>query len=740
MTLDARPVSAGHKPIHHRSCIALAVTLFWSISARGEDAVLPTVTVTDTPRTEVIVNKGHGLAERQAGATDTTDLLKGVPGLSLYGAGGLSALPVLRGMADDRLRVRVNGMDLQSACPNHMNSPLSYIAPSDVTSVSVLAGVTSVGSGGDSLGGTIEVQGTRPVFAQPGQSPVTKGEAAAFTRSNGRVRGGSAKAAWGGQDWSFSYSGSTAQADNYRAAKPFKAQEPGTEGGPSIPGDEVASSSYHFLNHDFGVAWRSHGHLLRLNVGEQHVFFEGYPNQRMDMTDNQNRNVNLRYEGEHDWGEVHARLSTQRTRHTMDMGADRYQYGTGMPMLTRADTDSGEVGVTLPMGEHDRVKAGFEYLRYTLYDFWPPVGGSMGPQTFWNIDNGRRHRIGAFAEWSRHWSDEWLSQVGLRRERVEANASPVQGYNNGLAALWGNDAAVFNARDHRHVDQNWDLSAQLTRQFSTLARMELGYARKTRSPSLYQRYPWSTQAMAALMNNYVGDGNGYVGNEDLHPEVAHTLNLAGQWRSAESQRWQFRANAYVTHVDGYIDAKRCNFGQCSTANATNSTGFVLLQYANQRARIEGMDLSGKALLGHSDDWGRFDLQGVLNLLRGTNLDSRQPLYNMMPANTALSLLQQVSGWTHIAEWQLVAGKHRVSGVRNEVETTGYSLLNLRSSREWRQARLDLGIDNVFNRFYRLPLGGAYVGQGPSMTTNGIPWGQVTPGPGRSFTAALTLRY
>lgn len=726
--------------LHPPACLTVAILMCWGVAARCEDQALPAVTVTATPTTEVVINKKRGLAERQAASTDTTDLLRGQPGFSMYGAGGLSGLPVLRGMADDRLRVRVNGMDPQSACPNHMNAPLSYIAPSDVSSLTVQAGVTPVSAGGDSLGGSIDVRGAPPVFAAQGEPPVTEGEVRAFLRSNGQVRGASARAAWGGEAWSLSYSGSTAQARNYHAAQPFKAAEPGTEGGSPVPGDEVASSAYHYLNHDFGVALRLDHHLLKLNVGDQHVFSEGYPNQRMDMTDNQNQSVNLRYEGEYEWGELNARLSTQRTRHAMDMGTDRYQYGTGMPMLTRADTDSGELSASIPLGEIDTIKTGAEYLRYTLYDWWPPVGGSMGPQTFWNIDNGRRNRLGAYAEWSRNWHPQWQSTIGLRRERVETNASDVQGYNNGLAAAWGDDAAAFNAREHRHVDQNWDLSAQLSHQPSARSSLDLGYARKTRSPNLYQRYPWSTNSMAALMNNFVGDGNGYIGREDLRPEVAQTLSVAGQWRAAEPQAWQIKANAYVTHIDDYIDAQRCDFGQCGAANLSNQTRFVLLQYANQSARIEGMDISGKGMMVHSEAWGRFDLQGVLNLLRGANLDTHQPLYNMMPANATLSLTQQLERWAHTLEWQLVAGKHQVSGVRNEIPTAGYSLLNWRSNLAWSKARLDLGIDNLLDRFYRPPLGGAYLGQGNSMASNVIPWGQVVPGPGRSFTAALTLLY
>ena len=81
----------------------------------------------------------------------------------------------------------------------------------------------------------------------------------------------------------------------------------------------------------------------------------------------------------------------------------------------------------------------------------------------------------------------------------------------------------------------------------------------------------------------------------------------------------------------------------------------------------------------------------------------------------------------------------MSQVRNEVKTGGYGLLNLRSSYEWKQPVSTVGIENVFNRFYSMPLGGAYVGQGASMTTNGIPWGVPVPGMGRSFNVALTVR-
>ena len=83
---------------------------------------------------------------------------------------------------------------------------------------------------------------------------------------------------------------------------------------------------------------------------------------------------------------------------------------------------------------------------------------------------------------------------------------------------------------------------------------------------------------------------------------------------------------------------------------------------------------------------------------------------------------------------------RVSAVRNEIPTAGYALLHLASSFKLKHGQIDLRVDNLFDRFYTPPLGGAYVGQGPSMTTNGIPWGTTVPGMGRAITLAFSVTY
>jgi len=83
-------------------------------------------------------------------------------------------------------------------------------------------------------------------------------------------------------------------------------------------------------------------------------------------------------------------------------------------------------------------------------------------------------------------------------------------------------------------------------------------------------------------------------------------------------------------------------------------------------------------------------------------------------------------------------------VRNEIETSGYSLINLRGSYSWKQTRVDFGVENLFDRNYDLPTGGAYTGQGTTMTNPPLPnypqWGTAVPGMGRSIYAGVNYKF
>jgi len=335
-----------------------------------------------------------------------------------------------------------------------------------------------------------------------------------------------------------------------------------------------------------------------------------------------------------------------------------------------------------------------------------------------------------------------MTLAGLRFEQVKMNAGNAAGYNPAGMGNQARDANTFNALDHQKTDHNLDLTALARYTANANYDIEFGFAHKVRSPNVYERYTWSTWSMAALMNNFVGDGNGYLGDVNLKPEKANTVSATFDWHAADSS-WGLKATPYYTQVSDYIDAVQWNAATNQPASTPVTNKFGVLKFANQSARLYGIDLSGHMPLAKTG-WGAFGLKGLLNYSKGSNQDTDAALYNIMPLNAKLVLTQKMDGWNNSAELVMVQAKDSVSTVRNEIRTPGYALLNLRGSHAWKTVRVDFGVENLLDKFYYLPTGGAYTGQGTTMSNPALPnypqWGTAVPGMGRSLYAGVTLKF
>jgi iron complex outermembrane recepter protein len=291
------------------------------------------------------------------------------------------------------------------------------------------------------------------------------------------------------------------------------------------------------------------------------------------------------------------------------------------------------------------------------------------------------------------------------------------------------EAAAFNALDRDMTDDNIDVTALALYTHSPTLDIELGAARKARSPNLYQRYTWSTWTMAAIMNNTVGDGNGYAGDVGLKAETAYKVSATFDWHAAD-RAWELIATPYFTRVEDYIDA--VPVGNFAVEQ------FNVLRYANQRARLYGIDVSGKVPLGHNA-LGAWELSGLASYINGQNRDTNDDLYNIMPLNATLEPGPETRplGQRHGVrrggfERRCLVGTQRGEDLR-------LSLVHLRAAYAWKRFRIDAGVENLFDRFYSMPTGGAYLGQGSTMGINTVPWGIAVPGMGRSFYFGVTVR-
>lgn len=687
------------------------------------------------------------MSSQQAATSDTATILSKIPGLNVQSAGGISNLPVVRGLADNRLRILVDGVDSIASCPNSMNSPLSYIAPSSVDETIVYAGVTPVSVGGNSIGGTIIVKTAEPTFATDSKV-VTSGEVGAFYRSNGDAYGANLSTTVANDQLSLTYKGSFAQSDNYKAGGDFKSYTQTGNPGETLAKDEVGSTAYDSRNQSLDIAYKNGDHLLQGTYMWQSVPEELYPNQRMDMLDNQLDRFNLRYKGEMNWGQLEAQAYTESVDHFMNFGEDKqFLYGDakGMPMYTNSETVGVNLRGDINLGDQGTLKIGTEYQDYTLDDLWPPSGtGGMSPNEFQNINNGERERIGIYGEWEKQIAPKWTTQIGARYENVRTSADEVSGYSStNMMSNESRDSALFNASDRSTTDNNFDATVIAKYDIDSQKNIELGLSHKERTPSLYERYTWSTWPMAAIMNNTVGDGNGYFGDPNLRPEKSNTLSATFDWRG-DDNRWNVKATPYYSKIDDYVDAVQWNSTLNIPATTQTTDQYVVLRYTNQDAEIYGIDISADRELA-TNAWGYWDVSGSLSYTKGKNKDSGSDLYNIMPLNASVALNHENNGWKNQIEVVGVAAKNNVSTPRNEIETAGYGLLNLSTGYQFKDVAIEAGIDNVFDKNYALPLGGAYMGQGRTMSINkeidGVTnWGTVVPGAGRSFYVGVNYKF
>lgn len=694
--------------------ISLAVTGVFAFSI----SVLAEQVKVDLPEIDVRAKKETSVDSSRVDSGDTAGLFSGFSSVDLYQAGGLSALPSIRGLNDDRIKITVDGASITSACGNHMNPPLTYIAPANVGEISVMAGITPVSMGGDSIAGTIEVNSDEPLFAADAESLLVNGKASSFYRSNNNGVSANIGGSVANQNFSAGFSGGIDRANSYEDGH----------------GDKVRATMFDRRHQNVFFALKGDVQQLTLRLGHQDILYQGFPNQLMDMEGNKSDSVNARYEHRFDWGKLDARVFWQQVDHVM--GFFSSEKPGMMPMITDGEDYGYSVKLDVPLSQVHLLRVGNEYHRQSLEDYWPPVPMSMmmGPKTFVNINNGKRDRFGLFGEVESKWSREWNTLLGVRVDHVKSDAGNVQSYDPTSMMMAADNAAAmaFNRRDKSKDDTHFDVTATAKYEASTISSIEFGVARKTRSPNLYERYTWGRGDMAMAMIGWYGDANGYVGDINLKPEKANTLRATFDLHDAGRRDWQLQLTPYYTYVEDYIGANRIGTSGMMMGSRP------LLQFANHDAELYGAELKLNAALWDSGSFGQGRFTGNARYTHGQRAGNHDELYHMMPLNARFAVEQTKGEWKNIAELELVHEKTQVDATRDEPKTAGYGVMNLRSSYQWKHARLDLSVTNLFDKYYEMPLGGVNYANWSAGGGTG-PIGAL-PGMGRSINVGLTLDY
>ncbi|MGP1720122.1 TonB-dependent receptor plug domain-containing protein [Shewanella frigidimarina] len=632
-------------------------------------------------------------------------------GVDFSEAGGVSALPILNGMMGDRIKVLIDGSDITSSCANQMNPPLSYVSANQISSIQVVAGVSPVSAGGDNIAGVINVTSLTPVFTDSDTVTWQSGNISSGYRSTNDAILAGVNATVASKTLNFNYQGSFEDANSY------------TDG----HGDKVLDTLYQSQNHALTAAWQDDIQQVAVKLTHQHIPFQGFANQYMDMTNNDSYSALVRYQRTlENEGEFTAQANWHNVEHQMGFFTDEK---TGMmPMKTKGKDYSYQLHWQLPMSSDSTLLIGQEYYVYQLDDTWPAIEGSamMGPNDYVNINGGERQRAALYAEWQQTMNTRWWLSAGVRYEYVSTSTGEVQPYNTmsmmGMTNVNAIAADEFNGLYRKRNDNNIDATLLARYQLSDTEVIELGLAQKNRAPNLYERYSWGQSTMATTMIGWYGDANGYIGNPDLSAETAHTLSMA--YKLVQNDL-AFSATAWYSSINDFIDA---NVVSSFNRTSIDTNSRHILQFTNVDANLFGARIDAEYQLADNDT-GKWLINANINATRGERDDNDQPLYQIKPLQTELALQQQLGDWQNRFSWQWVASKDRVDEQRLENTTDSYSLLNLSSSIQWHDATMTIAVKNLLDEYYQLPLGGVSIAEYKADSSNGF---QQIAGSGRSL--------
>lgn len=664
----------------------------------------------------------HGQTQNLRALTGSAETLLSDQGVNFSAAGGVSSLPILNGMMGDRIKILVDGADITAACANQMNPPLSYISANQISSYSVVAGISPVSAGGDNIAGVIQVNAIDPQYTDSSSLGWQSGYLSAQYKENNQAQSYGLGARLASHSLSLDYQASFDKAESY------------TDGN----GNLVLDTLYQSENHSLTTAYRDEKQQMVLKLSHQKIPYQGFANQYMDMVDNTSYGAIAQYSRTLTGGEFRGQLNYNSVQHEMGFFTDE-KNGT-MPMNTESEDISYQLNWQLDLDENSRLLLGQEFYSYRLDDWWPAVEGSMmmGPNDYVNINQGERDRLTAFAELQTQRNNRWWSSAGIRLEQVTTDTGKVQAYTDadsmmGMASPNILAADEFNALDRQKEDLLVDANLLFSYRISERDELQFGLARKNRAPNLYERYSWGQSTMATTMIGWFGDGNGYIGNPDLEAETAHSLSMTYN-RSATDNRWQLSANIWYSKVSDYIDSE-----VVSSFNMTSmsETARNILQFTNLDATLYGAKLDASRQFADSTTAGKWEIVASLTSTEGKRDEGDETLYQIMPLQTQLGIRQELGNWQNALNWQWIDSKDQVDNRRLENQTDSYGLLNLSSRASWNNLSLSLEVSNLLDKYYQQPLGGVSVAEYRGDMTSGF---SQLAGQGRTFSIGMSYGF
>jgi iron complex outermembrane recepter protein len=656
-----------HSPVHalfRRRASALAALTVLVTSAPAAMAQqgpsTSTIVITGNPLRNDIgaptsVLGGDALTRARSGTLG--DTLSGLPGVAATGFGPQSSRPVIRGLDGDRIRLLDNGgaaIDASSLSFDHA----AAIDPLVVERFEVLRGPAALLYGGSATGGVVNAIDNRvPRTALTGLG----GRAELRFGGAARERAGAAVLEGGAGGFNWHADVAARKSRDLRVPRfTLPDGEPARDRVVNSAGDSQAGA--------IGASWADAngfiGAALDTYRNDYGVTVE--PDVTIDM-----KRDRLQFSGER-------KLSGPIERVEWNAGHTRYKH--------QEIEGSGEVGTTFE-SRGSELRAQAQHAPLTL------AGGALrgvfgaqlekldfsalGEEAFVPDTDTKSAALFVLEEWK---GSAFSASGGVRAERVRVASA-------GDAA--GTEEPRFGAAGKRSfspVSASFGGTLPLSSEFALTA--QIGHTE--RAPTYYELYANGV---------HVATGAFEVGDATLGVERSAHAEVGAQWTAGASQ---LKAQVFATRFSRFIALDATG----NTFEEVNEEGELVslpeLAFRAVRARLVGLELEGKTRLIDNAPW-TVDALGAIDLVRGSNRTSGEPLARLPPLRARLGVEATYGAWTAAATVRHLTKQTRVPST--DVATPSATLLDVNLS--WRQrwgaaealwfARLDnLGDELAFN--------------------------------------------
>lgn len=666
---------------------------------------LQEVIVTETRTDEFEIKTVEDQVIERQSSSDISRLMKMVPGGNTVINGTLTGQAQYRGMFGPRVNTVVDGMYINPGGPNWMDPPLHYIPMSQLGSFEVIRGIAPVSSGFETIGGTVIAERKNAGFTTS-EKPEFHTDLITGVRSADDSFYGGGIVSVSNDTHRFQITGSSEYGDDIRFG----------DGGMIKPTEHER----HNYGGEYGL--KLGGHEFTIGYNRNDTGDSGTPALPMDIIFVDTNIFKTGYSGSFGKFHIRGKVYYSEVDHLMDnFSLRRPPDDQGRYRFTRAESEGlgYSLQVSFPVRSLELTMGADGHRSEHNADIFNPNNDGFFVN---NFNNAERNLYGFYLEVDYPVVERLDFHAGARYTRVNTDSGEVDLSPN-LPPPAQRLAEEFNSSDRSRSDNNIDLVAKLNYSYTDNVGFVIGAARKTRSPSYIERYAWlPTQATAGL-----ADGNNYVGDIDLDPEVSYEVEGGV---SFTSHMFYFYPRVFYRYVDDYIQGTPAT-DEDVVMVSSGSGDPDPLRFSNVEAEFFGFDAEGGVYITD-----RLTLNGIINFVRAKRKDIDDNLYRIAPLNGMTSLTYSLSEWLFTAQGIFAADQDKVSETNDETRSDGYAVFNLYGS--WspgESVTLTVGIENIFDEFYTDHLSGIN-----RVRDSDIGVGERIPGPGRNFLASLNVTF